>query len=210
MARRPDARALLFERIRTSPPKFVHVRGVPYTVAVEEGEDPLKANHVYLNVEVPPFGRLRVAVNTLSCLSHDAGFDPRVRVGIIRSTYTEKPAPSLEECNGLDYAKQEEKHGVKFEICEQAALTGMLVAKMKVAIRVEIWGELYARDHLGIHQVHSRRASKAMPVEEPTREGELKLNYPQDNAAEAFLFKFDGPPCGVRQGGAELPKKLSS
>jgi hypothetical protein len=194
MARRPDARALLFERIRTSPPKFVHVRGVPYTVAVEESADPLKVDHVYLNVEVPPFGRLRVAVNTLSRLSREAGFDPRLRVGIIHSTYTEKPAPSLEECNGLDYAKQEEKHSVKYEIYEPAALAEMLVTKMKAAIRAEIWGELYARDHLGIHQIHSRRASKAMPQDVPNRDGALKLFYPQDNAAEAFLFKFDGQP----------------
>ncbi|MEP6668208.1 MAG: DUF2278 family protein [Chthoniobacter sp.] len=192
MARRPDARALLFERIRTSPAKFVHVRGVPYTVAVEESEDPLKIDHVYLNVEVPPFGRLRVAINTLSRASREAGFDPRIRVGIIQSTYTEKPLPSLEECNGLDYAKQDEKHGVKYEIYEQAALTEMLVTKMKVAIRAEIWGELYARDHLGIHQVHCRRASKAVPVDVPNRDGALKLFYPQDNATEAFLFKFDG------------------
>ncbi|MEI9896703.1 MAG: hypothetical protein WDN28_23295 [Chthoniobacter sp.] len=192
MARRPDARALLFERIRTSPPKFVHVRGVPYTVAVEESEDPLKIDHVYLNVEVPPFGRLRVAINTLSRLSREAGFDPRVRVGIISSTYAEKPMPSLEECNGLDYAKQDEKHGVKYKIYEREALTELLVTKMKVAIRAEIWGELYARDHLGIHQVHCRRASKAVPVDVPNRDGALKLYYPQDNAAEAFLFKFDG------------------
>ncbi len=194
MARRPDARALLFERIRTSPPKFVHVRGVPYTVAVEESPDPLKIDHVYLNVEVPPYGRLRVAINTLSRLSREAGGDPRMRLGIIRSTYEEKPVPSLEECPGLDYGKQEEKHGVVFEIYEQAALTELLVTKMKTAIRAEIWGELYARDHVGIHQVHSRRASKAMPVDLKNRDGALKLYYPQDNATEAFLFKFDGQP----------------
>ena len=192
MARRPDARALLFERIRTSPPKFVHVRGVPYTVAVEESPDPLKIDHVYLNVEVPPYGRLRVAINTISRLSREAGYDPRMRVGIIRSTYEEKPLPSLEECAGLDYAKQEEKHNVVYEPYEQQALVDLLVAKMKAAIRAEIWGELYARDHLGIHQVHSRRASKAMPVDTKNRDGALKLYYPQDNATEAFLFKFDG------------------
>lgn len=192
MARRPDARALLFERIRTSPPKFVHVRGVPYTVAIEENPDPLKIDHVYLNVEVPPYGRLRVAINTLSRLSRDAGFDPRVRVGIIRSTYTEKPMPSLEECAGLDYAKQEEKHGITYEPYEQEALRELLIPKMKAAIRAEIWGELYARDHVGIHQVHCRRGSKAMPQEVKNRDGALKLYYPQDNLAEAFLFKFDG------------------
>ena len=192
MARRPDARTLLYERIRTSPPKFVHVRGVPYTVAVEESEDPLKIDHVYLNLEVPPFGRLRVCINTLSRISREAGFDPRIRVGIIKSTYEEKPQPGLEECAGLDYAKQEEKHGIRFEAMEQPALTEMLVTKMKIAIRAEIWGELYARDHLGLHQIHSRRASKAVPIDLKGRDGALKLYYPAENQAEAFLFKYDG------------------
>ena len=194
MARRPDARALLFERIRTSPPKFVHVRGIPYTVAVEESADPLKIDHVYLNVEAPPFGRLRVAINTLSRLNRDGGFDGRVRVGIITSTYTERPTPGLEECPGLDYAKQEEKHNVVYQEYEREALTEMLVTKMKVAIRAEIWGELYATDHIGVHQVHCRRASCAVPTDLKGRDGALKLYYPQDNLAEAFLFKFCGQP----------------
>lgn len=194
MAKRPDARALLFERIRTSPPKFVHVRGVPYTVVVEEAEDPSKIDHVYLNLEVPPYGRLRVCINTLSRLNRDAGFDPRIRVGIIRSTYTEKPQPSLEECAGLDYAKQEEKHHITYELYEHAALTELLVPKIKAAIRAEVWGELYATDHLGLHQIHSRRASNAVAADVKNRDGAMKLYYPQDNAAEAFLFKFDGQP----------------
>ena len=194
MARRPDARTLLFEKIRTSPPKFVHIRGVPYTVAIEESDDPLKIDHVYLNVEVPPFGRLRACINTLSRLNRDAGFDGRIRVGIVRSTYTEKPSPGLEECAGLDYAKQEEKHNIFYEFYEHAPLTEMLVAKMKAAIRVEIWGELYARDHLGVHQIHSRRASCAVSLDLKGRDGALKLYYPQENLAEAFLFKFCGQP----------------
>ena len=194
MARRPDARTLLFERIRTSPPKFVHVRGIPYTVAVEESDDPLKIDHIYLNVEAPPFGRLRVAINTLSRLNRDAGFDGRVRVGIIRSTYAEKPTPGLEECAGLDYAKQEEKHQIVYEPYEHAALVGVLVTKMKAAIRAEIWGELYATDHIGIHQIHSRRASSAVPQDFKGRDGALKLYYPEENLAEAFLFKVCGQP----------------
>jgi hypothetical protein len=165
---------------------------VPYTVSVEESEDPLKVDHVFLNLEVPPFGRLRVCVNTLSRLSRDAGFDPRIRVGIIRSTYTEKPQPGLEECAGLDYAKQDAKHGIVYEQYEPAALSEMLVTKMKAAIRSEVWGELYASDHLGIHQLHCRRASKALPQDLKSRDGAFKLYYPQDNLAEAFLFKFDG------------------
>ena len=119
---------------------------------------------------------------------------PRIRVGIIRSTYTEKPTTGLEECVGLDYATHEQKHNVFYETYEREALTEMLVTKMKVAVRAEIWGELYARDHLGIHQIHCRRASCAVALDVKNRDGTLKLYYPQDNLAEAFLFKFCGQP----------------
>ena len=56
MTRRADARTLLFEKIRTSPPKFVHVTGVPYTVELEQSEDPLRVDHVWITIEAPPFG----------------------------------------------------------------------------------------------------------------------------------------------------------
>ena len=65
---------------------------------------------------------------------------------------------------------------------------------MKAAIRAEVWGELYATDHIGVHQVHSRRASCAVTTDLKSRDGALKLYYPQDNLAEAFLFKFCGQP----------------
>lgn len=194
MARRPDARALLFERIRTTPPKFVHVRGVPYVVAVEESADPLKLDHVWLTLEVPPFGRLRAAINTLSRINRDAGFDARVRVGIVSSTYTEKPATGLEECAGQDYAHIEATQKIVYKPYKREALTELLVAKLKAAIRVEVWGDLYARDHLGIHQIHCRRASCAVSTDYKNRDGALKLYYPTDNLAELFLFKFCGQP----------------
>lgn len=189
MARRPDARALLYERIRTTPAKFVHVRGVPYVVAVEESTD-----QVSLTLEVPPFGRLKAGINTVSRLNREAGCDPRVRLAILPSTYTEKPATSLEECTGQDYARIEVTQKVNYEAFEQEALTELLVAKLKAAVRVEVWGELYARDHLGIHQIHSRRASASVRRDYKNRDGALMLYYPTDNLAELILFKFDGQP----------------
>jgi hypothetical protein len=192
-ARRPDPRAVLFERIRTSPPKFVHLVGVPYAVQIEESEDPTRLDHVWLTLEVPPFGRLRVAINTLSCLNRDTGFDARVRVAIIRSTYAEKPNTGLEEFPGFDYAKIEAKEKVAFEPYEHDPLAELLMAKAKTAIRAEVWGDLYARDQIGLHQIHSRRASSAVALDIKNRDGALKLFYP-DNTAEMFLFKFDGQP----------------
>jgi hypothetical protein len=189
--RRPDPRAILFERIRTSPAKFVHLVGVPYTVQVEQAADPTRLDHVWLTLEVPPFGRLRVAINTLSRLNRDAGFDTSVRLGIVRSTYAEKPNTGLEEFPGFDYAKIEAKEKVAYETFERDPLAELLTAKAKTAIRAEVWGELYARDHIGLHQIHSRRASSAVALDVKNRDGALKLYYP-DNTAELFLFKFAG------------------
>ena len=194
MLKRPDARALLFERIRTSPAKFVHVTGVPYAVEREVSEASASGDHLYLTLEAPPFGRLRAAVNTLSRLNLDAGADARVRVGIVNSTWTDKPVPGLVEEHGQDYAKIEATGTVAYEFFESDALAALLIERAKRAVRVEIWGDLYARDHLGVHQIHSRRASCALPVDIKNRDGALKLYYPEGNTAELFLFKFCGQP----------------
>jgi hypothetical protein len=193
-ARRPDPRAILFERIRTSPPKFVHLVGVPYAVQVEAATDPLKLDHVWITLEVPPFGRLLISINTLSKWSRDAGFDARVRLAIVPSTYLEKPNTGLEEFPGFDYARIEATEKPAFQIYEREALAELLAAKAKIAIRAEVWGELYASDHIGLHQIHSRRASTAVPRDLKNRDGALKLYYPEENRAELLLFKFAGQP----------------
>ena len=188
---KPDARTLLFERIRTRPAKFVHVCGVPYAVALEVAEDPAAADHIYLTLEVPPYGRLQAAVNTFSRLNRNAGFDSRIRVGIVSSPYEKRPEPSLEEVPGQDYAQLEAILPIAYEHYEHGPLAELLTEKMKRAIRADVWGELFARDHLGIHQIHSRRASCAVTADVRNRDGALQLYYP-DNTAELLLFKFCG------------------
>ena len=190
---KPDPRALLFERIRTRPAKFVHVRGVPYTVAAETAENPDDADHLHLTLEVPPFGRLRAAVNTFSKLNRDAGFDPRIRMGIVSAPYEKKPEPGLEELPGQDYAQLEAILPIAYEHYDREPLSALLMEKMKRAVRAEVWGELYAREHLGIHQIHSRRASCAVSLDLHNRDGALKLYYP-DGLSELLLFKFCGQP----------------
>ena len=190
---KPDPRALLFERIRTRPAKFVHIRGVPYAVAHEVAENPEDADHLHLTLEVPPFGRLTAAVNTFSRLNRDAGFDPCVRMGIVPAPYEKKPDPGLEELPGQDYAQLEAILPIAYEAYAREALAALLTEKMKRAVRAEVWGELYAREHLGIHQIHSRRASCAVPLDLRNRDGALKLYYP-DGLSELLLFKFCGQP----------------
>ena len=190
---KPDARALLYERIRTRPAKFVHVRGVPYTVTHEVAENPDDADHIHLTMEVPPFGRLRAAVNTFSRLNRAAGFDSRIRMGIVPAPYEKKPEPGLEELPGQDYAQLEAILPIAYESYDREPLAALLMEKMKRAVRAEVWGELYAREHLGIHQIHSRRASCAVALDLRNRDGALKLYYP-DGLSELLLFKFCGQP----------------
>jgi hypothetical protein len=195
MGRKADARTVLFERIRNSPAKFVHVVGVPYAVEAEQDLiDPLKNDHVWITVEAPPFGRLRCAINTLSRLNRDAGFDSRVRVAILSTTWTERPPTSLEEVNGLDYAVIEAQLGLTYELYEHQPLSDLLIERAKSAVRAEVWGELYAGETLGVHQIHCRRASCAVKVDVKGRDGALKLYYAKDNLAEMFFFKFCGQP----------------
>lgn len=194
MRKRPDVRTLLYERIRNSPPKFVHVTGVPYTVEAEVCDDPEKEDHVWMTMEVPQYGRIRAAVNTTSRSAREAGLDSRVFVAILQNTWTEKPETGLVECDGQSYAKVEAAVEVSYTPYEHEPLKELLITKMKAAIRAEVWGDLYARDHLGIHQIHSRRASAVVRTDLRNRDGALKLYYAQDNLAELFLFKFAGQP----------------
>jgi hypothetical protein len=192
MPRRPDARTLLFEKIRTSAPKFVHVTGVPYTVEQKPVGDPHEADVIWLTVEAPPFGRLRASVNTTSGLNRNGGFKPEIQVGIVKGTWDQKPPPGLVEDPGQDYAKIEAAFKVKYAPMDRDALTALITERAKKAVRAEIWGELYAGETLGIRQIHCRRLSKGSPTDTRNRDGALKFYYADENAAELFLFKFDG------------------
>ena len=194
MARKADARKLLLARIRSSPPKLVRVVGVPYFAEREVALDPDKVDHVWITIEVPPFGRIRVSINTMSRLNRDAGFDGRVRVGIVRSTWIEKPAPCLEEIDRFDYADVEASANVFYEHQEHDPLVDLLIGKADAALRLEVWGELYGRQQIGIHQLHSRRGSRAVPADLQGRDGAVKFYFASENIAELMLFKFDGQP----------------
>ena len=67
----------------------------------------------------------------------------------------------------------------------------LLAAKAGRAIFAEAWGALYLRDRLGIHQVHSRRASCSMRSDYVGRDGPIRF-YHRENSAETLLFKYCG------------------
>src|SRR5688572_33182085 len=98
---------------------------------------------------------IRIALNTHSRHNAAAGFDPRLRIGIVASIWKGLPPPGLTKSPGLDYAQIEATSGVTYIEYTRPTLEELLTDKAQRAIFIEAWGELYVRTHMGIHQVHS-------------------------------------------------------
>lgn len=171
--------------------EFVVVAGEPANFQVETNDDPLKIDHVWITVRAGRFGRLLISINTLS-LKHAAdGFDPRMRVGLVAASWTQLPESGVFPARGLDYAELERAQPIAYAETERADLEKMLREKTDRAICLEAWGALFLRDRLGIHQVHSRRASCSVRSDHVGRDGAVRFYFPGRNA-EMILFKYCG------------------
>ena len=121
-----------------------------------------------------------------------AGFDPRMRLAIVSSTWSELPPSGVFPVPGLNYAQLESAQPVVYRETERPALEKLLAAKARRAVFVEGWGALYLRDQPGIHQVHSRRASSSVPTDHVGRDGAIRFYFAENRTAEMLLFKYAG------------------
>jgi hypothetical protein len=181
-----------YPEFRSRQGEFVLVAGELADYAAEISKDALNVDHFWITIRAGVPGLLRIAINTFSKLNARGGFDPRMRVGIVGSTWMTLPAAGVFKSPGLDYADIESKGAVTFAEYERPALEQLLVGKIRRAIFIEAWGELYARDHLGIHQVHSRRASCSVRKNYRGRDGAIRFYFGDDSTAEMLLFKYCG------------------
>lgn len=171
--------------------QFVVAAGEPAGFEVETGRDPLKIDHVWITIRAGQVGRLRIAINTWS-LKHAAdGFDPRMRVAIFGELWTELAASGVFPTSGLNYADLERAHPVVYRETARPELEELLRVKTERALCIEVWGSFYVRDELGIHQVHSRRASCSVRTDHVGRDGAVRYYYP-GQTAEMILFKYCG------------------
>jgi len=172
---------------------YAHAVGLPGKVGIESAKSPAHVDHVWLNIDVPPCGNVLLSINTYSRANRSRGFEPRVNVGIVNTSFAGMPEPFLEEAMGLDYATVEAQFHPKFEYYEHDRLADLVIARARAALRIEVWGELYRRGHLGLHQIHSRRASCAVATDLIGHDGALRFYLPEGKA-ELFLFKYCGQP----------------
>ncbi len=172
--------------------ELVHVAGVPITFTAEIDRNPANIDHFWITIDMGDAGPLRIALSTHSRQNAAAGFDPRVRVGVIGGSRN-LPAAGLFPSGGLDYGTLEAETPVTFLEYERPALETLLADKTRRAIFIEAWGELYVRNQLGIHQVHSRRASCSVLTNYIGRDGAIRF-YFADGSTEMLLFKYCGQP----------------
>lgn len=159
---------------------------------VEEHDNPDEVDHVLIHMDMG--GELVVAVNTLSKRNRLAGFDSRVRVGMVKGTWDALPALGAEICEGMDYADIEARTNVFYEHRERKELENLLMECCSQACVLEVWGAPYRHRRQGIHQIHSRRASCAVAEDITGRDGVLKFYFEEGHVTLMLLFKFCGQP----------------
>ncbi len=171
--------------------EFVVVAGEPANFQVEPDADPGRVDHVWITIRAGRFGRVRISISTWSLKHAAEGFDPRMRVGVLTAPWTQVPESGIFPARGLDYGELERAQSILYPEMERPALEEMLREKTNRAVCVEAWGALYLRDRLGIHQVHSRRASCSVRSDYVGRDGAVRFYFP-DRTAEMVLFKYCG------------------
>lgn len=169
----------------------MHVSGTIARVVVETSDRVEKIDHVWIEIDAGEDGRLSLSLSTCSRPSRLAGFDARVRLGIVSSTWSELPAAGVTRTQPLDYAVLEAEHAVDYLAHDRIELENILLEKAGRAVCAEAWGEFYIRGHAGVHQIHSRRGSFAVPKDFVGQDGALQLYY-EGGSRELLLFKFAG------------------
>jgi hypothetical protein len=172
---------------------IVHAVGAPISFAAETDRVPANIDHFWITIGLGTGDPIRISLSTHSRQNAAAGFDARIRVGIVASTWTESPPTGLSKSTGLDYRAIEQTSPVSYPEYERPALEHLLSDKAKRAALIEVWGELYIRTHIGIHQVHSMRASCSVARDLIGRDGAIRFYFPTGEA-ELLLFKYCGQP----------------
>jgi hypothetical protein len=170
---------------------LVHVAGTPISFVAEIDAVLTNIDHFWITLGLGMGEPIRISLSTQSRQNAAAGFDPRVRLGVVAAPWTELPPAGVTKSPGLDYSAIEQTAPVTYVEHARPALELLLTDKAKRATFVEAWGELYVRTHIGIHQVHSMRASRSIPRDLIGRDGAIRFFFP-DGTAELLLFKYCG------------------
>lgn len=179
----------IFQEIATP---LVRVVGNDLRGRVETPDHARRPDHFWISL-APGFGmRVVVSVNTWSHRNAESGFDPRVRLGILRGGWEDLPERGFSEWHRFSYADLPGQEEVDYRPLERVVVEQLLFDRVASAAMIEVWGAPYHRDHPGIHQIHSRGASCAVAESREGLDGALRFYFREERRTETLLFKFCG------------------
>jgi len=174
--------------------RLLKVTGSIVDAVVEIADREEKIDHVWITLD-PGLGFLvQVSVNTLSLKNLNGGYDPRIRVGCVRTAVETFPPRGVVELAGFDYAGEESRHNIFYEHYDRRGMEELLLGKCREADLLEAWGVPYRRRIPGLHQIHSRRASCAVAEDRVGEDGGLRFYFHSQRSSLLMLFKFCGQP----------------
>jgi hypothetical protein len=172
---------------------LVRAVGSATRARIEPSRNPADVDHVWITLEAGLPRPIEIAVNTQSRRNRDAGFDPRVRVGRKREPWVALPDIGVAPLARFSYAEKEARANFFYEFLERDALEKYLVDCAHMSLRMEVIGAPYhQRPIVGIHQIHSRRASCAVPGDLDGLDGALCFYFAFPREAHWLFFKFCG------------------
>ena len=181
-----------FQLFRDLHTPLVHLVGDQLKAKVEHHDHKYSPDHVWITLDPGLSVRVMISVNTFSIRNGQAGFDPRVRVAVIRDFWHDLPERVISECHRFSYGELPGISEADFRPLERVFLEQMLLDRVHQAFLMEAWGTPYHREMPGIHQIHSRRASCAVPESVEGRDGALRFYFREEKRMETLLFKFCG------------------
>lgn len=170
----------------------MRVVGTVAGFAVENSARDENNDHVFVTVEAGLSAPLIFSLNTLSFRSRVAGHDPRVRLGTRPGRWHHLPPRGLYPLDFFDYETVELLDSVEFNILGREAMEEYFALHCANCRLIEAWGAPYHRAQPGLHQIHSRRASNAVPEDLRGRDGAVRFYFDEDQRSELALLKFSG------------------
>lgn len=168
----------------------VRVVGRPLRMEVERTSCAEKIDHFWITISVAEVGPVLLSVNTTSLRNRYAGFDDRLSVGRVRSSYSHPPTGGISRSRLLNYRSIAANANVFYEHYERRELEALLREQTARATWVQAWGVAFARRTIGVHQIHCRRASCGVAEDLVQMDGALR--FYRENEAEMLLLKFCG------------------
>ena len=186
-SRRAAHLAEIFDPQKT---RLMHVAGRCVKAEVETAASREKVDHVWISLDAGLSRPVLIAVNTLSRKSLKAGFDPRVRLGVLGMQAGELPHPGARPWPWLSYRDYENRHNIFYEAIDRGQAESIFLEWALRAKFIEAWGAPFFRKKPGLHQVHSRSRSCAVAEDLVGVDGALRFIF-GDEAKMVFL-KFCG------------------